>query len=214
VRVAVEGTDGSQAAGSAQFRVLSPGPAVRLTRAPRRARVGRPVKFAFRVKDALSEVAEVSTADGMSTRRYRIRSGTGFLNWTPAAAGRAEVRVSVRGRDGQTASDTAKLTVAPAPRAKPRAGAPGVTLVGVPRRATVGRASEIAFNVGEAGSAIARITGDDGEAHVWFFDRAAGRQTFRWTPARAGDYRLTISAQARGGTTAQTTMPLSAAPTR
>jgi hypothetical protein len=33
---------------------------------------------------------------------------------------------------------------------------------------------------------------------------------FAWTPARAGDYRLTVSAQASGGTTTQTTIPLTA----
>jgi len=218
VRVAVEGVDGSKATAGVAFRVLSPGPAVRLTRAPRRARVGRAVKFEFRVEDGLSEVADISTRDGLFARRYRIRKGTGVLEWTPAAPGRAEVRVRVRGRDGQTASDSARLTVAPAPRAKPRAkprrGAPGVTLLDAPRRAMVGRAAEIAFSVGAAGSAIARITGEDGEARVWFFDRAAGRVAFRWTPTRAGDYRLTISAQTSGGRTAQTTMPLSAAAKR
>jgi hypothetical protein len=208
--------DGSRAAGSAEFRVLSPAPAVRLTRAPRRARVGRPVKFAFKVNDALSEEAEVSTRDGIFTRRYRIRAGTGFLAWTPAAAGRAEVRVSVRGREGQTATDSARLTVAPAPRPKPReqTDVPAVTLLKVQQRATVGAASEIAFSVARPGSAIARITGDDGEARVWFFDRAAGRVVFKWTPGRAGEYRLTITAQTSGGRTAQTTVPLSAAAKR
>src|SRR5262249_36836211 len=117
VSVAVEGGDGSRAAGKTEFRVLSPGPSVRLTHAPRRAGAGRPVRFAFKVKDALSELAEVSTRDGVSTRRYRIRTGTGLLEWTPTAPGRAQVRVSVRGRDGQTATDSAMLTVS---RAKPR----------------------------------------------------------------------------------------------
>jgi hypothetical protein len=33
---------------------------------------------------------------------------------------------------------------------------------------------------------------------------------FSWMPTRPGDYRLTISAQASGGTTTQTTIPLTA----
>ena len=206
VRLAVEGADGSKTSGSTAFRVLSPAPAVRVTRAPHRARVGRPVRFSFRVTDALSEVAEVSTRDGTFTRRYLIRKGTGFVDWTPRTAGPAELRIRVRGREGQTASDSARLTVAPGRRAV----APAVTLLQVPARATVGRRSEIAFRVGASRTVVARIAGDAGDARVWRFARPAGRVTFAWTPTEPGAYRLTLSAQASDGTVTQTTIPLTA----
>ncbi len=206
VRVAVEGMDGSQAAGRTAFRVLSPAPAVRVTSAPARARVGRPIRFSFKVADALDELAEVSTRDGTFTRRYRIRNGTGFVEWTPTTEGPAELRVRVRGRQGQTATDSARLTVA----AGPRAVAPAVTLLEVPDRATVGRESEVAFSAAGSREVVARIAGDDGEARVWRFARPAGRVAFAWTPTEPGDYRLTVSAQSSGGTTTQTTIPLTA----
>jgi hypothetical protein len=45
---------------------------------------------------------------------------------------------------------------------------------------------------------------------VWRFARPAGRVAFGWTPTEPGDYRLTVSARAGGGTTTQTTIPLTA----
>jgi uncharacterized membrane protein (UPF0182 family) len=210
VHVAVDGMDGSRVSAIMAFRVLSPGPAVEVTVAPRRARVGRRVRFRFKVEHALSEVAEVSTRYGTFTDSYRLRAGTGIVDWTPVTPGPARLLVRVRGRDGQTASDSAKLTVsrarrAAAPRRRP-AATPAVTLLDVPQRAIAGRQAQIAFEA--AGEAVARITGDDGEARVWLFDHAAGRMAFRWTPPRPGAYRLTISAQRRDGTTAQTTRAL------
>ena len=206
VRVAVEGLDGSRVAGSAGFRVLSPAPAVRVTNAPARTRVGRPVRFSFKVANALSELAEVSTRDGTFTRRYRIRTGTGFVEWTPTKAGSAELRIRARGREGQTASDSARFTVAP--------GAPlvaaAVTLLHVPDRATVGRESEIAFSVERSRVVSARIAGDGAEAREWRFVRPAGRVAFAWTPTRPGSYRLTIGARSSGGTLTQTTIALTA----
>jgi len=206
VRVAVDGLDGSRTSAGTTFRVLSRAPAVRVTQVHRRVRAGRSVTFSFKVADALSEVAEVSTPDGTFTRRYRLRKGTGFFEWTPTAAGPAELRVSVRGREGQTAIASAKLTVEPGPSA----AAPAVTLLEVPDRALAGRKADIAFSADGAREAVARIAGEDGEAHEWRFSRPVGRVAFAWTPARAGDYRLTVSAQASGGTTTQTTIPLTA----
>jgi hypothetical protein len=206
VRIAVEGMDGSKTARSTAFRVLSPAPAVRVTRAPARARVGRPVRFSFKVTDALNELADVSTRDGTFTRRYLIRKGTGFVEWTPTRAGPARLRIRVRGRQGQTTSDSVRLTVAPGTPVS----APAVTLLEVPDRAIVGRESQIAFKAAESRVVIARIAGDDGAAHVWRFVRPAGRVAFAWAPTRPGAYRLTVSARSSGGTTTQTTTPLTA----
>jgi uncharacterized membrane protein (UPF0182 family) len=207
VRVAVEGMDGSRAAGSTAFPVLSPAPAVHVTSAPARARVGRPVRLSFKVAHALSQLAEVSTRDGTFTRSYRIRKGTGFIEWTPTTAGPAQLRIRARGDEGQTASDSATFTVAPGRRVV----APAVTLLQVPGRATVGRESEVAFSVARSRVVIARIAGDGGQARVWRFVRPAGRVALAWKPTRPGSYRLTVIAQSSGGTTTRTTIPLTAA---
>jgi excisionase family DNA binding protein len=207
VRVAVEGMDGSRAAGSTAFPVLSPAPAVHVTSAPARARVGRPVRLSFKVAHALSQLAEVSTRDGTFTRSYRIRKGTGFIEWTPTTAGPAQLRIRARGDEGQTASDSATFTVAPGRRVV----APAVTLLQVPGRATVGRESEVAFSVARSRVVIARIAGDGGQARVWRFVRPAGRVALAWTPTRPGSYRLTVIARSSGGTTTRTTIPLTAA---
>ena len=108
--------------------VLSPPPTVRLTRGPTRAVVGRPVRFSFRLRTRSSEVARSRPGSGTFTRRYRIRNGTGFIEWTPRTAGPAVLRIRARGRQGQTAVDTARMTVARGPRA----AAPTVTLLQVP----------------------------------------------------------------------------------
>jgi excisionase family DNA binding protein len=206
VRVAIQGMDGSRTARTTAFRVLSRAPAARVTRAVARARVGRPVRFSFKVRDALSELAQVSTRDGTFTRRYLIRRGTGFVNWTPTTAGPAELTIRVRGRQGQTTSDSRRFTVAPGGRAV----ASAVTLLHVPDRATVGRRSEISFNVGRSRLVVARIARDGEQTRVWRFARPAGRVAFAWRPTEPGDYRLTVSAQASGGTKTQTTIPLTA----
>jgi uncharacterized membrane protein (UPF0182 family) len=199
VRVKVEGLDGSTVAGSTAFRVLSPPPTIRLTTGPTRAVVGRPVRFSFEAADALDELAQISTRGGTLTRRYLIRNDTGFIEWTPQTAGPAVVHIRARGRQGQTADDTAKLTVARGPRV----AAPTATLLQVPDVATVGSASEIAFEVTRSRVAVARIAGDGGEVRVWRFVRPTGRVGFAWTPTRPGAYRLTIGAQGSDGTTTQ-----------
>ena len=180
--------------------MLSRPPAIRLTSGPTRAVVGRPVRFAFEAADALSELARVSTRGGTFTRRYLIRDGTGFLDWTPQTPGPAVLHLRARGRQGQTAEVTAKLIVARGPRVT----APTATLLQLPKAATVGSASEIAFEVTGARVAVARIAGEDGAVRAWRFVQPAGRVDFAWTPARPGAYRLTIGAQGSDGTTTQT----------
>jgi hypothetical protein len=171
-----------------------------LTTGPTRAVVGRPVRFAFEVADALDEVAEISTRGGTFTRRYRIRDDTGFIDWTPQTAGPAVLHIRARGRQGQTADVRAKLTVARGPRV----AAPTATVLQLPEGATVGSASEIAFEVTGSRLAVARIAGEDGEVRAWRFVRPTGRLGFAWTPTRPGAYRLTVGAQGSDGMTTQT----------
>gem|GEM_PF-221631 len=206
VRLTVEGLDGSTETRDMELRVLSRPPAIRLTRAPTRAVVGRRIRFTFRTEDALDEVAQISTREGTFTRRYLIRDGTGIIDWIPTRAGRAVVRVRARGRQGQTAEDTARLTVAPEHRAR----SPEVTLVQVPQTATVGRAHEIAFQVTGSRDAVARIAGAARDVRVWRFARPAGRVAFAWTPTRPGRYRLVVSVRSRGGAMTQTATQLTA----
>ena len=206
VRVAVEGMDGSRSAGSTAFRVLSPPPAIRLTErtdaAPSSA--GR-VRFSFQVADALDELAEVSTRDGTFTRRYRLRNGTGFVEWTPTTAGPAVLRVRARGRQGQTASDTARLTVAPG-RSHGRSDGDAPPACRIARPSGAKPRSPSASTGSRV--VVARIAGDGGEARVWRFARPAGRVAFAWTPTRPGSYRLTVSARSSGGTMTQTAIQL------
>ncbi len=206
VRLTVKGMDGSTVTDSAPLRVLSRPPTIRVTKAPTRAEVGRRMTVSFKAAHALDELAEISTREGTFSRRYLIRNGTGLIEWIPMRAGRAIVHVRARGRQGQTAEDTARITVAPARRAP----APTVTVVRVPDAATVGRESEIAFRVTGARAAVARIAGDGPDVRVWRFARPRGTVAFAWTPTRPGRYRLTVSAQSRDGTMAQATTQLTA----
>jgi hypothetical protein len=206
VRLTVKGMDGSTVTNSEALRVLSRPPTIRLTNAPTRAVVGRRVTISFRTGHALDQLAEIATREGAFTRRYLIRHGTGIIEWIPTRAGRAVVHVRARGRQGQTAEDTARLTVTPA---RPTPG-PRVTLVRVPDAATVGSESEIAFRVTGSRGTVARIAGDGGDVRVWRFVRRTGRVAFAWTPTRPGRYQLIVSAQSRGGTMTQTATELTA----
>ena len=206
VRVTVKGTDGSTVTDTAALRVLSRPPTIRLTKAPTRAVVGRRMTVSFRAGQALDELAQISTREGTFTRRYLIRNGTGVIEWIPTRAGRVVVHVRARGRQGQTAEATARLTVT---RAR-RTPASTVTVVRVPEVAAVGRASVIAFRVTGSRGAVARIAGDGRDVRVWRFARRTGTVAFAWTPTRPGRYRLTVSAQSRGGTVTQTATQLTA----
>jgi hypothetical protein len=87
--------------------------------------VGRRITISFKTERALDQLAQISTPDGTFSRRYLIRNGTGFIDWIPTRAGRAVVHVRARGHQGQTAEDSARITVAPArrtPRAKAKRG--------------------------------------------------------------------------------------------
>jgi uncharacterized protein len=206
VRLTVKGMDGSTVTDSAAVHVLSRPPTIRLTKEPTRAVVGRRITISFKTGRALDQLAQISTREGTFTRRYLIRHGTGIIDWIPTRAGRAVVHVRARGRQGQTAEDTARLTVAPARRTR----GPRVTLVRVPDAATVGSESEIAFRVTGSRGTVARIAGDGGDIRVWRFARRTGRVAFAWTPTRPGRYRLIVSAQSSGGTITQTATQLTA----
>jgi uncharacterized protein len=112
VRVEVEGLDGTAVSGSTSFRVLSPAPTIRLLGAPAQAVVGRPVRVSFEVANGLHESAQVSTRGGEEvSRSYRIRNGTGFVQWTPESAGEALLIIRVRGRQNQSARASLRIDV-------------------------------------------------------------------------------------------------------
>jgi uncharacterized protein len=117
VRVEVEGLDGTAVANSTSFQVLSPPPTVRLLSAPTHSVVGQPVRVSFEVTNALRESVVVATRGGDElTRRYLIRSGTGFVEWTPTSAGQATLLIQVRGRQGQSAQERLRIDVSRTPR--------------------------------------------------------------------------------------------------
>jgi uncharacterized protein len=206
VRVEVEGLDGSTVVDTLSLRILSPPPTVRFIAVPRRAVVGRAVRVSFEVTNSRREVVNVSTREGVLERRYLIRNGTGLIEWTPQAPGPAVIRITTHGRQGQTATETARLSVASGVRPNP----PTVALVQVPDAATVGRESEIVLRVSGARLVVARIVGDGGEARVWRFASPLRTVSFAWKPGRPGDYLLTVTARGSGGRTAQVGVRLTA----
>jgi uncharacterized protein len=116
-RVEVTGLDGTVEADSTAFQVLGPPPTIRVSSAPTRAVVGIPVRISFDVTRSVSGSARVSTRAGIElSRRYLIRDGSGVVEWTPETAGPAELRIRVRGSQGQTATKTLHIAVSPAPR--------------------------------------------------------------------------------------------------
>ena len=120
VRVAVNGLDGSLVADTTTFSVLSPPPTLRLTSSPTRAVVGQPLRVSFEAANALDVIAEVSTRAGVEfTRRYLVRNGSGLVEWTPRTAGPAELVIRARGRQGQIARETLRITVEAGPRKMP-----------------------------------------------------------------------------------------------
>jgi hypothetical protein len=205
VRAEAEGVDGSRVAARTVVRVLSRPPTVRLVRPPRHAVVGRPVRVRFRVAHGAGAVVDVASRAGVEfTRRYLAQHRGGVVEWTPRAAGRTVLRVRAIGHDGQSSADAARITVTRAPRVL---ASPTVTLVRTPHVARVGRASEIAFAAGGCREAVARI--DEGEQQqTWRFRCAGQPMRFAWSPKRAGDARLTVTARGRHGASSQTAVPL------
>jgi excisionase family DNA binding protein len=117
VRVEVEGLDGTVVADSTSFRVFSPPPTVRLLNAPSAATVGRPIRISFEVANGLSESVQIATSGGEEVaRRYFIRQGVGFVDWTPESAGKATLLIRVRGRQGQSARERLRIDVVRQPR--------------------------------------------------------------------------------------------------
>jgi uncharacterized protein len=208
VRVEARGLDGSRATARTALHVLRRPPAIRLTRAPRRAVVGRPVRAVFKARHSVGAVAEVASAGGIEfTRRYVIHDGTGFVEWTPRTPGRAVLSVRADGHDGQAARDSVRVTVA---RAPPVAPPPTVTLLETPHVAIVGRPSEIVFRAGGCREAVARIDAGGERERVWRFRCAVRPIRLVWSPTRPGTHLLTVSARGSRGTTSQATAPLRA----
>jgi hypothetical protein len=207
VRVEAEGLDGSRVTARATLRVLSRPPTVRLTRPPSRAVVGRPVRVLFKIKHGAGAVAQVASRSGVEfTRRYVMRGGTGVIEWTPKAAGRAVLRIRATGRQGQSAGDLAQITVARAPRV---AAPPTVSLLNTPHVARVGGTYEIFLRASRCREALVRVNGAGEQQSVWRFRCATRPLRFNWSPTRPGRHLLTVSARGRRGAAAQAALPLS-----
>jgi len=195
VRVEVAGLDGTSTTDSTAFRVLSPRPTIRVVKAPSHAVVDRPVRVLFKLTHARRGWAKVYTRGGtLVTRRYLVQGHTGVVRWTPRSAGSASLVIGARGRQGQMATRTVRLTVRPAPEVSTT---PTVDLLRVPDVARVGRPSEVRFRAEECRVAIARIEGPDDDVHTWRFRCPADTASFDWTPKRPGRYLLTTMALGR-----------------
>ena len=209
VRVRVVGLDGTRVADSTVLQVLDRPPTVRLEAKPIHATVGEQVRIPFRLKNALTGTATISTRSGIVfSREYLLRKGTGVVKWTPEQAGTAVLRVRARGRQGQTA--TKRLHIIVLPQAEPP-GPPSIEPVAVPEVATVGEPLKFAFRADDCLVAVARLEGPGGTVLAWRFPCPAREATFSWTPTVPGRYLLTILARSAGPTTKLTT-PVSVAP--
>ena len=204
VRVQVEGLDGTTAVDTLSLRILSFPPTVRFLQVPNQAVVGRPLRLSFEVTNSLREIVNISTRGGVLRRRYTIREGTGFIEWTPDTPGQAAIRITTYGGQGQTAMDSVTIPVTPGSAPSP----PIITLVQVPRVATVGRQSQIVFRVSGSQVVVARIAGDRGEARSWRFTKPPRTISLTWTPSRPGSYLFTVLARRSGGQTAQVAIHL------
>ena len=154
------GLDGTDVSDSATFRVLNAPPTVRLIDAPTRAVVGRPVRVSFKVSGGVDERVAISTRSGIVfSRAFLIRDGTGDVKWTPTSSGWADLLIRAHGHQGQTASASLRLTVAPRP---PAVTPPTVTLLKVPEHATVGRPSTVRFRATDCDEALAADRGSWG----------------------------------------------------
>jgi uncharacterized membrane protein (UPF0182 family) len=203
VRVEVTGLDGTVVSDSATLRVVNAAPTVRLIDTPTRAVVGRPVRVSFKVTGGVDEQVQVSTRSGIVfSRAFLIRDGTGDITWTPTSPGRADLLIRANGHQGQTASASLRLTVAPRP---PAVTPPTVTLVKVPEHATVGRAAVVRFQATDCDEALARIEAPGGETRIWRFPCPASRARFTWTPTSPGRYLLSAIAHGDGTTARATT---------
>ena len=207
VRAEAVGLDGSHVAASTAFPVLSRAPTVRLGKALTRAVAGRPVRLLFRVRDGVGAVAQVASQDGVEfTRKYLLHRGTGVIAWTPSTAGRRVLRVRATGRDGQSSSDSVRITVRPAPRV---GTSPTVTLVKTPKVVRVGGGYEIVFRADGCREAVAQIDGAGEQRSVWRFRCGTRPLSFTWAPTRPGRELLTVSARGKRGV-ASTAIPLRA----
>jgi uncharacterized protein len=205
MRVEVEGLDGTHVADSAEIRVLSRPPTIRLVDPPRRAVVGRPVRITFEIANGRYEQVRVSTHAGIVfNRRYLVRDGTAVVEWTPEAPGRAVLLIRAHGHQDQTTTQIVHLDVVPGPEAPAQ---PTVHLAHAPDVVTVGRPSELTLWAHGCRVAEVRVKAPGGDLRTWRSPCPARGSTFAWTPTRPGRHLLTAVAYG-SATTAQTTTSL------
>ena len=196
VRVSVNGLDGTAIKAATFLSVLSRPPSVVLSRTPIQTVVGRPLRFPFRLANAVSGTASVSTRTGVVlTREYRISDGAGVVRWTPALPGIAVLRIVAHGHQAQSATRVLRIIVAPRP---PGPKPPVVTLLVLSDVATVGTPSHVVFRAVSCTTAVARIEGPTGEVATFRFRCPARRAAFDWVPTVSGRHLLTIVAKATG----------------
>jgi hypothetical protein len=205
VRASVTGLDGTTVTDAISFTVMSRPPVIRLVRAPQDAVVGQALRIVFRLAHGRRASVRISTRAGIVFERdYRLDGHVGVVKWTPDSAGRADVLLRVRGRQGQTARAGLRLHVHPLAVAAP----PTVEVLHVPAELTVGTSARFVLSAGNCQAVAARIRGSEEDSKIWRFPCPARRASFDWMPKSPGTYVLTVAARSDEGITASQTVRL------
>lgn len=198
VRVSVDvlGLDGTRITRTRTFQVKAAPPTIRLIDTQAHATVGHPLRLFFRVENGVHVLAQVSTRSGVVfSRRYLIHDGIGLLRWTPKTAGPADLVIKARGGQGQKAIARLHLLVS-ARESGPQA--PTVTLTRLPKGVTVGAEATIGFDAANCSVAVVRMQDPSGVTNSWRVPCTSGSEHVDWSPSKAGNYQLTITANGGG----------------
>jgi hypothetical protein len=87
-------------------------PTVQFTALPKRIIVGRTVRLGFTVTNSKRETLRIEPENTNAlTWKFRVPKGERAVEWTPRTAGRARLRILVRGADGSLVEAATNLTI-------------------------------------------------------------------------------------------------------
>jgi uncharacterized membrane protein (UPF0182 family) len=89
-------------------------PTVQFTALPKRIIVGRTVRLGFTVTNSKRETLRIEPENTNAlTWKFRVPKGERAVEWTPRTAGRARLRILVRGADGSLVEAATNLAIGP-----------------------------------------------------------------------------------------------------
>ncbi|GAA1476539.1 hypothetical protein GCM10009623_09850 [Nocardioides aestuarii] len=172
---------------SALRQALNQPPLVQVLTPPAPVLVGRPVEVGFSVQNARRVTVRVTPSQGPPfVDRIRATDGEDSTTWYPRAPGRARITVVVDGLDGTRSRASGQVDVLGPP--------PTLRVVSAPGEAVVGEPYRLAFDLGHASSARARVSTDEGVVLDRRYDRTAGTRELIWTPTATGEAVVTLRA--------------------